>query len=156
MKRKIVGIITCLVLIMASSVTAFADTKTVSAIEYMEDGSYIETVIEENSPGIMLFASAKTKSGSKTAKHKNSSGTTLWEVKVTGVFSYNGSSSKCTSSKADASAPHASWSIRDKDESKSGSTARGEATAVKKVNGIVTNTMTKNVSLTCSRNGTLS
>lgn len=155
-KRRLTGLFICFVLLMASSITVFAESPEPDEIIYLEDGSYIEITIEEEPPTIQLFASTKTKTASKTAQAKNSSGAKIWYVKVTGTFSYNGTSSSCTKSIATAASQHSSWSIKSKSPSKSGSTAKATATAVKKLDGTVTQTMTRTVSLTCSKSGALS
>lgn len=164
-KRKLTGLFVCFVLIMTSSITVFAEVPQPDEIIYLDDGSYIEITITEESPKLQLFTSAqtkisskstKTKTAVKTAQAKNSSGTNIWYVKVTGTFTYNGSSSSCTKSVATAASQHSSWSIKSKTPSKSGNTAKATATAVKKLDGTVTQSMTRTVSLTCSKTGNLS
>ena len=155
-KKTAIYLFLCIILVLAPSTSVFADTTVDTDIDYLEDGSYYETIIEVEEPGISFFATKTTKDGKKTTTYKNSNGTTLWSVTVHGVFSYNGSTSSCTSSKASTTDPSTAWSIKNKDASKSGSTARAKATAVQKQNGAVINTVTKTVSLTCNRDGKLS
>lgn len=153
--RKLLCFALCIAFVIASFTTVFAETDS-SEIEYLEDGSYFETIIEEDNPSMSLFSTTKTKSSSKTVYYKNSNNTTLWYVKVNGKFTYNGSTSSCTSSQVTAAAPASTWSVTNKKASKSGSTAKASATGVKKVNGITTQTVPRTVTLTCSKNGNLS
>lgn len=53
-----------------------------------DDGSYIETIIEQSSP----LTRAKSLSGSKTKNYKDKNGNIIWYLKVNGKFSYNGKS----------------------------------------------------------------
>ena len=62
---------------------------------YYDDGSYmLEYIIDESNSGITRSSSTTTKS--KIASYYSSSNVELWYVKVTGTFTYDGTSSKCT------------------------------------------------------------
>ena len=118
---------------------------------------YFETVIEDNSHNIITLASTtKSKTGSKTIYCKDADGKVLWYVKVTGTFSYDGSTSTCTSVSMTTSTNAAGWNIVNKKCSKSGNRATASATGQKSHNGTVTNSITKSVTLSCSKTGTLS
>ena len=121
-----------------------------TTIEYLDNGDYIETIIKWEESDTRT-----TKSGSKTANYKNSNGDVLWYIKVTGTFTYNGTTSSCTSSSHSAVANSSSWSIKSASSSKSGNTATARATATFKV-GSTSQDYTRSVSLSCSANGTLS
>jgi len=155
MNSKFIGLLICLVLITTSGITVFADTNDPTKSEYNDDVYLIETFIDKIDMGD-TGRGTSTKTASKTTNIMNSAGTILWSVKVTGTFTYNGSSSSCTSSTVTTTAPSVYWTIKSKSASKSGSTATATATAVKKLDGVVTDTMTKTVKLTCSKTGVLS
>lgn len=92
--KKLISFLLCTLLCFSlSTLTVSASEESLTKIEVLEDGSYIETIITENSD-ISLFAASSTRTGSKTSTHKNSSGKVLWSVKVTGTFTYNGNISK--------------------------------------------------------------
>lgn len=112
---------------------------------------YYEEVIEEIS-SFEITRATSTKTAKKTANIKNSSGDVLWSVTVTGTFSYNGSTSTCTS----ATAYNSYWKIYSHSSSKSGNTASATATAKNYFDGTVISTLKKTVTLTCSPTGTLS
>lgn len=126
-------------------------------IEYLENGDYIETVIsnETNDNATCPLATTKTITKSKTKYYKNSAGTVLWSVTIKGTFTYDGSTSKCTSCSHSASAPASSWSIKSVSSSKSGNSATAKVTATQKDGSLSTDYSTS-VTITCSANGTIS
>lgn len=130
-------------------------------IEKINDDIYCKTTIEINNDNFTqnLFItsnSTKTKTASKTVEYQNSEGTTLWYVKVTGTFTYNGITSSCSTSSVSAASYNSSWTISNKTSYKSGNTAYASATGIKKFMSVTVQTITRNVSLSCSKNGTLS
>lgn len=67
--------------------------------EYIGKDLYCVTSIEEYSSytnqKYNIKTTVNTKTASKTVTYENSKGDILWYVKVTGTFSYNGTSSSC-------------------------------------------------------------
>lgn len=155
----------CLTFIMAfaalESISANATTSpkgTQIQIEYLENGDYTETVINDELPDnvvISPFATTKTITKSKTTYYKNSAGTVLWSVTIKGTFTYNGSTSKCTSCSHSTTAPSYAWSIKSASHSKSGNTATARATATQKTS-TGTKDFSMSVTIKCSANGTVS
>jgi hypothetical protein len=165
--KKSILIVTVVSVFLIAPVPAFADTsvladKTVAEVTdvvYLNDGSRIVTEISVEPSRVLTLATASatsTKTGSKTVSYENSSGTLLWYVKVTGTFSYDGSTSSCTSSTVTASAPDSNWVIAGQSASKSGSQATGTATAKLYKGSTVVQTVSKTVILSCSKTGALS
>lgn len=130
-------------------VNADGNIKTDTSIVYLDNGDYIETSItyfETNSR-------VATKSGSKTKSYKNSAGAVMWSVTVYGTFTYNGTTSACTSASHSTTAPGSNWSIKSVSSRKSGYSAIADATATY----IPTSTnYSMNVTLFCSPYGILS
>lgn len=155
--KRLYCLILCLILsICYNSTTLASDYRDSStSIEILDDGSYIET-ITETTTSINPFAVTSTKSGKKTSSHKDSSGKIFWTVTVNGTFSYNGTSSKCTSSTVSTTCPSSIWKLTNKSASKSGATATASAIAKRYTNNIITKTINRSVSLTCSKTGKLS
>ena len=157
--KSIIAVLIVLIMSFALAVPVMADETTGETaenvtVEYLEDGSYYETVVTvddtvSDDSGIM--STAKTKTGSKKASYKSKSGDVLWYVKVTGKFTYNGSTSKCTSASATAASNSSSWKITDKSSSRSGNKAKASATAQRK--GVDYH---RTVTLSCSKTGKLS
>ncbi|MDR0519773.1 MAG: hypothetical protein LBG82_06960 [Clostridiales Family XIII bacterium] len=161
--KKILSVIFIVLAMCSMPIAALADgsenyavpSGKITNVVYQNDGSYfVTTIAETKSPA--LRASTTTKTSSKITTYYGSSGNTLWYVKVTGTFSYNGSTSSCTASTVTAAAPASNWSISSTSASKSGNQATASATA-NRYNGLtVVQTVSRTVTLTCSSNGTLS
>lgn len=128
------------------------DITTSTVVEYFDDGSYLITTITEE----VNNTRTTTKTGSKTSTYTNSDGETQWTYKVTGTFSYTGSSSTCTAVSDSYSISNDNWHMSSHSCSKSGNTASGTVTMKYKILGITTKTVSRDLSLTCSASGVLS
>lgn len=131
-----------------------AETNTqIIEIEYMEDGSYFEIIINEDANSSRAY----TKSGSKTLVHRNSSGDEQWKYTINATFSYNpGVSSTCTGVSDTYSIQNDNWHHDSNSCWRSGNTAYGTVTMKYKFVGLTTQTITKDLSLSCDSNGNLS
>lgn len=83
----------CIILI--SSIVFFKIPASAETVYSNNDESlYCVTVIEESEElpvsTYSLYSTTKTKTGSKTVYYKDANNNTLWYVKVTATFSYNG------------------------------------------------------------------
>lgn len=154
--KKLIMILTCLLLFTICSPVYGAEQIESSEIEYLDDGSYFETVITTESNSGMTTLSSKSVTKTKTSYYKNSNGTILWYVKVTGTFTYGNGSSKCTNSSVTAESKSGAWKITSKSASKSGNKATAKATAKRYYGGSVAETKNKTVTLTCSPSGNFS
>lgn len=126
-------------------------------IEYLSDGSYYETILlEHESSDPFLSKASSTKKGEKTVKYVDSKGVTRWKVSVIGTFTYNSLTSKCTKSEVTATSYDNNWKIASKNATKSNNVANASATAKNYYNGNLIATITKKVSLQCSKTGVLS
>ena len=113
-------------------------------------------LVETSDPGIQPFSTTQTKSGSKTQRYVNSSGATLWYVTVHAFFTYNGSTSSCTSTDVTAGSNSSAWKVTNKSSWKSGNTGYASATGHPyNILGMETNTLSRTVSISCTKNGTL-
>lgn len=149
----IAGIILCLHLIFAPTVTAQAATNETLA----DDTLYYETVIEETaSVSPMASNTAKAKTGYKTTSCKNANGTVLWSVKVTANFSYNGTTATCTSSSVSTTINNSAWKISNKYSTRCANYGTATATGQEYINNKLVKSVTKTIKLTCSPTGTLS
>ena len=125
-------------------------TKTSNAEEYYCD----ETIEIISTTPVTRVTNSIT--GKKTDSIKNSSGSILWSVTVTGSFTYTGLKATCTSSSVSAQSNDSRWKISSKSHSKSGNMAKATASAKYYLDGSVISTQTKTVTLTCSATGKLS
>ena len=141
----ICGMVFCL------PVSAVTDEKTETYIEVLENGDKIRTTItyyEDNTR-------AATKSGSKTRDYLNADNEVMWSLTVHGTFTYNGTTSSCTSASRSTAVYGSQWSIKSSSATKSGNCATATAVAVKK-NVIGSSEYTASVNLYCSPYGILS
>ena len=158
--KKLMALLLSLVTVLSMTCVAFAGempaiSNTYPAeYEYFDDGSYIVTTITEE-PSLSLTRTTNTKSGSKKATYYSASNVALWNVTVSGKFSYTGSSAVCTSSTVTSESLNSAWKLSNKSSSKSRATASATATYKQYVNGIAKNTTSKTVTLTCSNKGVL-
>lgn len=161
--KKLLIFITTLSLFLICPISTSANTlytteNNTLQIEHLDNGDYIETTFQSlPSPTYALFASTKTTQQiSKTKKitYKNKAGNIIWYISITGTFTYNGSSAKCISCSHNAKSYGKSWTIKSVSSSKSGNSAT--ATAVIKQSGNISRTYNEQVTITCSKNGTIS
>ena len=82
MKKIILFLSLFCILCIPSQVNAY-NYENISQIEYLEDGSYIETTIFVSND----YARSQ-KTASKIARYNSSTGVQQWYVTVTGTFSY--------------------------------------------------------------------
>lgn len=95
------------------------------------------------------------KTGKKNMIYKNESGEVLWTVTVIGTFTYNGKTSRCTSSNVSAISKKSDWKITSKSHSKYDNKATAKATAQKYFLGFSISTVNKTVTLSCDKQGNL-
>lgn len=116
---------------------------------------YLETVITDANPTFSfstLQSNSHTITKTKTTNIKNTKGTVLWSVSITATFTYDGSTSRCISCSPSAETYSSSWTIQSTSSSKSGNSATAIATA----NYASLKNYTQSVTISCSKNGTVS
>lgn len=160
MKNFIAFLISAIVLIMPIQ-TSFAneiDTEDCGVfvsqeIEYFEDGtSAIISVYEQSNNSRAII-----RTGTKTYTYRDTKENPIWTFSVRGTFSVNsGVSATCTSSVVFHSIVDDAWACKTSSASKSGNTAKGTATFIKKVAFITTDTKDVSVTLKCDKNGNFS
>ena len=158
--KKIVSVLLCISLLVSITLSTEASPALAEeTIQYLDDGSYFETIIivESSNNAPSLRSTTSTCSGSKTITYKSNSGTSLWSVTVNGSFSYvKGKSSKCTRSSVTTKVYSSSWKLSNKTSSKISNKAKAAATGTQYKGLTPIGSIRKNVTLTCSINGKLS
>lgn len=141
-----------------TALPVYADSNTQKEhVEYLPDGSCFVTVLEDvPSTAPLALAASTTQTKSKTTYYKNAAGEVMWWVKVTGTFTYGNGTSKCTNAKATAASENSAWKISNITESKSGNSASASAKGTQYTQGVITNAITKTVTLKCSATGVFS
>lgn len=145
-------IVIVLFFITAVPITVYATPVVPTTVSktYSDNGNYYETTITYHT------MKSGIRGASKTTTFKNSSGKALWYVKVTADFTFNGSTSACTSVSVSADSYSSSWKIVNKSSSKSGNRATATAKAAQYFEGVQAGTKTQTVNLYCDKNGNLS
>lgn len=123
-------------------------------IEYLEDGSYFVTVIEET--GSIATYSTLTKSGRKSSTYYNSESEALWSITLTGTFSYDGTTATCTDANLTYTIYNSNWRMISTTATASGNTAMGTAYAKQYVLGVPINSAERSIEISCSPTGVLS
>ena len=143
----------------SSKAAAFSTTTEETII--LENGDYLETTITTVSlPATSTIkfaaakAAAKTITKTKTSTYKNKSGTVLWSASIKATFTYNGTTSHCTSCSHSASAPAKTWTIKSISSSRSGNSATAKVIATH-ADGI-SKDFTKYITISCNKNGVVS
>lgn len=97
----------------------------------------------------------KTITKTKTSKIRAKDGTLLWSVSIKATFTYNGTTSKCTSYSHSASAPAKSWKIKSVSSNKKGNSATAVGVATHS-NNSGSRDFTRSITIKCSKNGVVS
>ena len=162
--KKLLSILLIVTLLTVTSANASAVVPTdipqsQGYIEYINDNLYIETIITDETPAnnsVSTFAINNTVTKTKTSYYKDSAGNVLWTVSVTGTFTYNGTTSKCTSCSHKTTSPGNRWSIKSATSYKAANYATASATAIYTTLTGATHEYSRTVTLQCSKNGTIS
>jgi hypothetical protein len=147
MKKTLMRTITIIsFLLILFSNTSIANATT---LEKTDNDYYVETIItnvDSDLNFIALHSNSHTITKTKTANIKNANGTILWSVSITATFIYDGSTSP------NATSYSSEWKIQSVSSNKSGNSATASATA----NYASLKNYTQNVTISCSKNGTVS
>ena len=157
MKKRLLTLFLCLILAISPlGITVYAAapeaTGSKTEVTYFEDGSYLVTVITEDT-GTSMARITNSKSGSKRTALYSSTNDLLCSLTVYGTFTYDGSSALATNSSYSYTVDSSLWSFDSGSSVKSGS--KVTATATFNFLSFV-QSRTISVSLACSPNGTLS
>ena len=155
--KKILSILLIVVILFAmQSIFVFAETVNTPTVEDLGNGYYTITVIENIPSPNTLFAASTSTTKSKTTYFKNKNNETLWYVKVTGTFTYDGTTSRCLSVTPAAQSYVSAWKTSDLTGNKSLNTATASAVGKLYADGVVVQTVARSVTLTCSSTGVFS
>lgn len=156
MKKLLSITLIALLLLSHLSTTAHAQSTQNQQVQYFDDGSYLITTISDENANINLRSTSLTKTKTKTSEYYNSSGKVLYMIAVTGTFTYDGTTSNCVLSKANAQSYNNNWKIGNMSSTKSSNTATAIITIKHYKNDTLIDTLKKRISLTCSPSGKFS
>lgn len=134
--------------------TSTTPTVTYYEIKYISDDYYVETIIEEYS--ITTYSSTSTVKGAKTDNIRNSNNDIIATFKITGTFTYDGSTAQCTAASHSSTINDSAWAFTFKSANRLTNRAIGQYAMQCTQYGTVVQTISDTVTLTCSPNGTLS
>lgn len=114
--------------------------------------------ITELTIGDLTMSSRSTQiiPATKTYSIKNSSGDILASYTLKASFEYTGKSASCKSASYETSTPSSAWHFTSATASRSGATAYGSFTAKSVVAGITKDTISRELTLSCSVDGKIS
>ena len=153
MKRVAFAVVALLMFMSTLLLNTFAvelSAETESYI-YLENGNYIRIEVIS-----VDTRETSRKVGHKTYVYYNSDGEEQWRARLTGSFTYTGTSATCTSSSCSVAISNSNWSVVSKTAEKSGNTATATVIMENKLLGIVVDNAEVNINLTCDKNGNLS
>ncbi len=165
MKRLIsfvVASIICIICFSSVVNAQAADDKIIyetdSYVIKLDGGYYAEVTVGESAGFTKEGARAVTeKYGYKEFIFRDNSGNKLWRFVVNGTFSVNtGVSATCTQASYRTEIFNNNWQEKTASATKSQNKAIGDATFIKKVLLITTNTEEVHLVLTCDKNGNMS
>lgn len=165
------------VLFLTLTLLTFSNIYNTYAYEYYTENEdyYIETIITSDDISDSISANVladinsniislnqlsvnstnKTITKTKTSKSYSKDGTLLWSFSIKATFTYNGTTSKCTSYSHSSSAPAKSWKIKSVSSRKKGNSATAVCVATHK-DGANSNDYTRSITIKCSKNGVVS
>ena len=120
-------------------------------IIYLESGAYIEV-----SRGVLSVTASGTTTRYVDYNCFSSDGTALWNIRLSGTFTYNGTTATCTSSSCTVDIYDTSWYEISRSATKSGASAYASVEMGRKVLGITVERETYELSLTCDKDGNVS
>lgn len=168
MKKILLSLSLCWVLIFSFSLPAFAATsiedvieEEVVSIQYFEDGSYIVTTIYTQSlviDGLQRVGNSQQVRGGKTDEYYNASHEKVWSYGVAGLFTYDGVNEAVCIETTDLpllwGVYEDLWMCADHVSFRTGNRAMGHAEFC--LIAYQNNIYESNVTVTCDKNGNIS
>lgn len=151
MKKFISILLLSITIISLTNSIAFGYNHEESKIALNNNFYIVVTITEDQS--ISRISNTKTGTKTITGYHGDSK---CWDATIRGTFTYDGSSSTCTSASISYTIYNSLWKITSATATESGNKAIGNVIAKRYFLGIPTQTIEETVTLTCSANGTLS
>ena len=146
---KISTILLLIITVLPFNILAAAQFEESVNTYYFDDGSYMTVTIYQS---ITRSSSVR---GTKVFNYYGNDGIEEWRAELIGIFTYNGTTSTCTSCVCNVTITDTAWSYTQKHCYVNGGTALCDLTMVRKWLGITTRTEEMTLSLTCSPTGQL-
>ena len=115
----------------------------------LDDGGCLEIVVLQST-------TRATRSGNKYYTYKDANGSSKWKATLSATFTYDGTTSTCTSSSCSVAIYDSAWALVSKHAYRSGNTATGSVTMSYSTAGVTISKSTYKITLACNKNETLS
>jgi hypothetical protein len=152
--KKIISIFLALVTLVLMIPAAQASAQMSNSgldIIYLEDGGYIMVELNTNSN-----TARTTISKSKVVTRYSDDDEMQWQIRLSGSFTYNGSSAGCSSCNCTVTIYDDTWYTESKTSWANGNTANATVVMAQKLLGITVRRETVDLTLTCDKNGNFS
>lgn len=154
----------CSIIIVGMSWLQSVDVKAEASndveVEYFDDGSYMVTTFEDvefdTDEEVTLLSTYKTVSKSKSSTYYTASGVAQWKFTIAGTFQYNGTTSSAKSASSSVTIYNSQWSVKSRNAYTSGNSVKGDIACTKKNLIIIPVTISRSLTLTCSKDGVFS
>ena len=156
MKKQMTAILLAVLLCLGSIPVSAEDSSSAAQAIYFSDGSYITIELIDGPDQIETDRGRTSVTKSKAATYYRSDGVKAFTLTVTGIFTYDGTTSACTSSTYSYTLHESEWSLKTGSASYIGNAASATGTFVRKVLGITVSTKILTVTLSCSPSGIFS
>lgn len=164
MKKKIILLLSAMSICLAaepctvnaSQLEYYFSSEDNTTVEYLPNGDYITEIMSVENTIQPYTSTPSSKTASKTIQYTDASNKKYSSYKLTATFSYNKTTSKCTEASCSFISYSDNWILSSQSAKKSGDTAIGNVTAKRKVDGIVLNTIRREIKLKCSASGAIS
>ena len=155
MKKVFSFALSMLTLLLTICFFVSAEDYTITEVEYLEDGSYFVTTVSKqiNYNIASLFAKSSSITRTKSTGYYDSNGDAYWTASITATFTYNGTTSSCTTVSESKTIYNSSWRCTAANCYKSGATATGDFTFKRYASLIPVQTINRTLTLTCDKNG---
>ena len=151
MKKRILSMaLALLMLVTLLPVRTFANQIENDTIVF-DDGGYLEITIE-----YISARATNTRIGNKYLTYYDSNDAVEWEAKLNASFTYDGTTSSCTSASCTVTVYDSIWYEISNSTTRSGSTATTALTMGRKFLGITIAKREYTITLTCDKDGNLS
>lgn len=151
MKKRILSIILTVLMLVALFPLNVSATQVENNIVFLENGDYIEITTE-----YISVRATNTRIGNKYLTYYDSNDNVEWEAKLNASFTYDGTSSACTSASCTVTVYDSKWYEISNATTRSGSAATTALTMGRKLLGITVSKPEYTITLTCDKDGNLS
>lgn len=151
MRKRVISLIAVVVLLVTMLPISSVASQTGVEIIELADGGYIEVGIEDISP-----RTTNTRVAYKYFRYYDGSDNLEWEARLDGTFTYDGTTSTCTSASCTVAIYENAWYEISNTTTRSGNTATTQLTMGQKFLGITISKPQYTITLTCDKDGNMS